>query len=167
MWKMTFLIATWLVLLPSLASAELAPEGKWRRRGDGFQRLRSDGTWVAAEWNGELRPARPGDELDGEFRSVAGSVLAGPDVFTAVNRDIRFLTGRRFRTAGSVVNSRAGSVQGSSARAVTTSGEDGTYRLDRDAIELRHSDGTVERRAFHWGSKRKNMFFMNTTMYYK
>lgn len=142
--------------------------GKWRRVGSKYERTNAKGNWVKAGWERRLSPARPGEELRGTYASTSGggnSAYGGNVTVASVNR-LTFLPGGKFRlerTGATIFDGSRGPVGGG----VSSSSEaDGTYELEGSSLELRHRDGTVERRAFHWGDpKGKTSIFLNQVLY--
>ena len=114
---------------------------------------------------GTLRRARPGEEIDGSYHSNAGSGIG----YIMNYSDITFLPGKRFRTTALMSASYGVGVPGSASASVTgpRRRDEGTYRLDGDFIELRHQDGTVERRSFFWAGTGRRMIFLNASFFYE
>ena len=147
--------------------------GTWRQRGRTYERLSSKGEWKKVDWKLRLYPARPGDELRGKLTRTSASVVpGGGDASTAVAsvNSFVFLPGRRFRDERfASVSHHAGTSGGRSGVSMSSRSDDekdGTYVLDGTTLELRYSDGTVDRRAFLWTSeKRTGSVVLNTSVH--
>lgn len=78
-----------------------------------------------------------------------------------------FLEEIAFAPEGRFVRRRTANVGLSPGTAGVGGGKDdrGTYRLDGRTIELRYQSGAVERKAFHWGRKQKDIIFLDSTLF--
>jgi hypothetical protein len=129
--------------------------GRWRRRRGKIETLRERNVWLAEDWGEALAPARPGETLSGTFARGHGHGTMSFLEEIAFGREGRFV---RRRTANvGLVPGTAGVGGGKDDR--------GTYRLDGRTLELRHDSGVVERKAFHWGRSKKDMIFLDNTLY--
>jgi len=148
--------------------------GTWRRRGRAYERLGRGGQWKEVDWKLRLHPARLGEELRGTLTSINALVMPGGGGATtsvASSKTFTFLPGRRFRDERFTALSHQGDTTPSGQPRVGVSGTsndkaEGTYVLDGSTLELRYSDGTVDRRAFLWASdERPGTIVLNTSVY--
>jgi hypothetical protein len=130
--------------------------GRWRRRRGKIETLRERDIWIEEpDWGEPLAPARPGEALSGTFSRGHG------------HGTMSFLEEIAFVPEGRFVRRRTANVALSPSTAGVGGGKDdrGTYRLDGRTIELRYESGAVERKAFHWGRAKKDMIFLDNTLY--
>ena len=135
--------------------------GKWRRRGDTYERLDRRRGWSKVDWHERLYPAAPGEELRGTFSGTSGLAIpsgSGRAGRVSSSRQLTFLPGGRFQY--DLVQGFTGNlaVKGAARSRPDT----GSYQLDGTTIELHHDDGRVERRAFLWGSETKTSIRLGT-----
>lgn len=114
--------------LASLRRSEPQNWGRWRKQGAGYEfSWRSDnGRWRTSRGN-PLAASKPDARLEGRFTAASSYQLPGGGVSMTLQTELTLSANGRF------------SLDGESS---------GTYRIDGYGIELRHTNGRVERRAF-------------------
>ncbi|MCU0451598.1 MAG: hypothetical protein MUC97_17430 [Bernardetiaceae bacterium] len=117
-------------------------------------------TWKASTIK-DAPAARPGETLDGGFKSISGggNTALGGDVMIVNASQIRFGRNGQFSYA------KASGGSGSGWATSGNSNEAGTYRLDQHLIELRFNNGTVERRFFYFYPDSRQHFGISTRAY--
>ena len=120
-------------------------DGRWRRGGKGFELVGNDGKKVSIEAKMRARPARAGQSLGGEFRTMSGvgAPSTGVPVVAAWKNFV-------FSSDGTVRNERGAAVSGDGVAASSQGAETMRYRLDRYTITLTRADGTSESRLFYF-----------------
>jgi hypothetical protein len=127
--------------------------GTWRAEGGGLQvswpseRRPADRSafWKASSYK-EVSPARQGETLAGQFRTISGTgnTALGGNAMVVASANIAFASNGQFtlaKSGGGSVGTWAGSSQ---------SHETGTYRLENYMIEFRYQNGHTERRFFYF-----------------
>jgi hypothetical protein len=152
------------------ASRRDEPEkwGTWRAEGGGLQvswpseRRPADRSsfWKATSYK-EVSPARQGETLTGQFKTISGTgnTALGGDAMVVASANITFASNGQFTLA----KSGGGSV-GNWASS-SKSHETGTYRLEKYTIELKYQNGHVERRFFYFYPDSRQHFGIGKSAY--
>jgi hypothetical protein len=155
-------------------SRKLEPES-WRRferKGDQIRVQEQDGTWSKFEKWSQVGPAKPGDALQGAFSSIGGggNTAIGGNTMIAVISSYTFKKDGTFKTDKAVSASGGNEATDPSGPpgvvATSQASSSGTYKLDGYTLELRFSNGRLERRAFLWfNEKKKDSIFIDGTAF--
>ncbi len=155
-------------------SRKFEPESwrRYERKGDQIRVQERDGKWSKFEKWSQVGPARPGDTLQGRFSSIGGggNTAFGGNTMIAVVNSYTFKKDGTFKTDSSVSASGGNEATDPNGPpgvvATSQASSSGTYKLDGYTLELRYSNGRVERRAFLWfDEKKKDSIFVDGTAF--